>query len=142
MLTLIRLLNALGECVGFFTDDAAGRIALKDAITEWDSCLYGTCRIWMPRTCRHSAVSIVPAEIDDVEPGDTIKFDYSYWRNTDFIRDEWLNHGAASVLTERFEINRWRRPGKSNRSADLGGTAGTAGVLHMLTITAPSLSAA
>ena len=122
--------NATGECVGFFTDDTAGRIALEDAIAEWDSCLYGPSRVWMPRTCRHSAVSIVPAEIDDVEPGDAIKFDYSHWRNTDFIRNEWLNHGATSVLTERFEINRWRRSGKSNRSADLGGTAGTVGVLY------------
>lgn len=78
MLTLIRLSNALGECVGFFTDDATGHIAIENASAEWNSCLYGADRIWMPGACRNCVVSAAPAEIVDVKPGDTIRLDYSY----------------------------------------------------------------
>ena len=40
------------------------------------------------------------------------------------------------LLNAGNEINRYHRPGKSNRSADLGGPAEAAGVLYILTIKA------
>ena len=40
----------------------------------------------------------------------------------------WYRHGATDVNTQRYEINRYRRPSKSNRSADLGGPEQAAGV--------------
>lgn len=49
----------------------------------------------------------------------------------------WTWRGAASVEVSRYLINRWRRPGKSSRDADLGGPVEAAGVLYVLRVKAP-----
>ena len=176
MTTLNRLLNADNECVGYFTDDAAGRAAMQAARAEWEKLCricegsgedrtrpriadggHGffpdcrTCRGNKIQFCRSIATPIKPLDLEDVEPGDGDRVDYAYEspENLDgtmrldldqFPRVSvylWQNHGAASVDVRHHEINRYRRPGKSNRSADLGGPAEAAGVLYVLTIKAP-----
>ena len=166
-MTLNRLLNADNECVGYFTDDAAGRAAMQAARTEWEKLCrickgsgedrtrpriadggHGffpdcrTCRGNKIQFCRSIATPIKPLELEDVEPGDNEQTDYVFnplCEETVWCRvsDDWLDNGAASVDVRRHEINRYRRPGKSNRSADLGGPAEAAGVLYVLTIKAP-----
>ena len=172
MTTLNRLLNADNECVGYFTDDAAGRAAMQAARTEWeklcDSCAgtgedrskpriadggHGffpdcrTCRGNKIQFCRSITTPIKPLELEDVEPGDGGRVESSLATtpqgalraetNIGWRIGEWYSRGAASVDVRRHEINRYRRPGKSNRSADLGGPAEAAGVLYVLTIKAP-----
>ena len=167
MTTLNRLLNVDNECVGYFTDDDAGRAAMQAARAEWDA---QAAEDWSedtfspaehrrrraqpdacPNKCRSIATPIKPLDLEDVEPGDGDRVDYAYEspENLDgtmrldldqFPRVSvylWQNHGAASVDVRHHEINRYRRPGKSNRSADLGGPAEAAGVLYVLTIKAP-----
>ena len=165
-MTLNRLLNADNECVGYFTDDAAGRAAMQAAQAEWDSSYRQETAAWINaaptkemrserkaahyaemngcggKKCRSIATSIKPLELEDVEPGDNEQTDYVFnplCEETVWCRvsDDWLDNGAASVDVRRHEINRYRRPGKSHRSADLGGPEQAADVLYVLTIKAP-----
>ena len=166
-MTLNRLLNADNECVGYFTDDAAGRVAMQAARTEWDSSYRQETAAWINaaptkemrserkaahyaemngcggKKCRSIATPIKPLELEDVEPGDGGRVDYVLRNDCDGIVPTslrirgWYSRGAASVDVRRHEINRYRRPGKSNRSADLGGPEQAAGVLYVLTIKAP-----
>lgn len=164
-MTLNRLLNADNECVGYFTDDAAGRAAMQAARTEWeklcDSCAgtgedrskpriadggHGffpdcrTCRGNKIQFCRSITTPIKPLELEDVEPGGGDRVAYHAHPDDCPIAQQmhlWLQFGAAFVEIQRYEINRYRRPGKSNRSADLGGPEQAAGVLYVLTIKAP-----
>ena len=158
-MTLNRLLNADNECVGYFTDDAAGRAAMQAARAEWDA---QAAEDWSedtfspaehrrrraqpdacPNKCRSIATPIKPLEFEDVEPGDGERVDYVLRNDCDGIVPTslrirgWYLRGAASVDVRRHEINRYRRPGKSNRSADLGGPAEAAGVLYVLLVKAP-----
>ena len=172
MTTLNRLLNADNECVGYFTDDAAGRAAMQAARTEWeklcDSCAgtgedrskpriadggHGffpdcrTCRGNKIQFCRSITTPIKPLELEDVEPGDGDRKDSVLGITVpQIVRTEreicsrvihWHQMGAASVDVRRHAINRYRRPGKSNRSADLGGPVTAAGVLYVLLVKAP-----
>ena len=156
MTTLNRLLNADNECVGYFTDDAAGRAAMQAARTEWDA---QAAEDWSedtfspaehrrrraqpdacPNKCRSIATPIKPLEFEDVEPGDGDRVAYHAHPDDCPIAQQmrlWLQFGAAFVEIQRYEINRYRRPGKSNRSADLGGPEQAADVLYVLTIKAP-----
>ena len=149
-MTLNRLLNADNECVGYFTDDAAGRAAMQAARVEWNRhysgrlALDAAAMVHAPGPwCRSIATPIEPLELEDVEPGDGDRVDYVLRNDCDGIVPTslrirgWYLRGAASVDVRRHEINRYRRPGKSNRSADLGGPAEAAGVLYVLTIKAP-----
>ena len=167
-MTLNRLLNADNECVGYFTDDAAGRAAMQAARTEWEKLCrickgsgedrtrpriadggHGffpdcqTCRRSKVQFCRSIATPIKPLEFEDVEPGDGERVDYVLRNDCDGIVPTslrirgWYLRGAASVDVRRHEINRYRRPGKSNRSADPGGPAEAAGVLYVLLVKAP-----
>ena len=136
-MTLNRLLNADNECVGYFTDDAAGRAAMQAAQAEWGAA--DKISVSWSTTI---ATPIKPLELEDVEPGDNEQTDYVFnplCEETVWCRvsDDWLDNGAASVDVRRHEINRYRRPGKSNRSADLGGPEQAADVLYVLTIKAP-----
>ena len=143
MTTLNRLLNADNECVGYFTDDAAGRAAMQVAQVEWGAA--DQISVSWSTTI---ATPIKPLELEDVEPGDGGRVDYMRVGDGENltslcrlilggIMSTWYQRGAASVDVCRHEINRYRRPGKSNRSADLGGPAEAAGVLYVLTIKAP-----
>ena len=164
-MTLNRLLNADNECVGYFTDDAAGRAAMQAARAEWeklcDSCAgtgedrskpriadggHGffpdcrTCRGNKIQFCRSSVTPIKPLDLEDVEPGDGDRVAYHAHPDDCPIAQQmhlWLQFGAAFVEIQRYEINRYRRPGKSHRSADLGGPEQAADVLYVLTIKAP-----
>ena len=141
-MTLNRLLNADNECVGYFTDDAAGRVAMQAAQAEWGAA--DQISVSWSTTI---ATPIKPLELEDVEPGDGGRVESSLATtpqgalraetNIGWRIGEWYSRGAASVDVRRHEINRYRRPGKSNRSADLGGPAEAAGVLYVLTIKAP-----
>lgn len=158
-MTLNRLLNADGATVGYFTDDDAGRAAMQAARTEWDA---QAAEAWIedtfspaehkwrkmqpdacPNKCRSIATPIKPLELEDVEPGDGDRVDCIHRPENEAIVPTalrvlyWYRHGATDVNTQRHEINRYRRPGKSNRSADLGGPEQAAGVLYVLTIKAP-----
>lgn len=143
-MTLNRLLNADGATVGYFTDDAAGRVAMQAARGEWDGPQAANEDYF---GCHSIATPIKPLELDDVEPGDGDRVDYVYqasaWAqlanglgNTE-RPGAWFARGAADVITQRHEVNRYRRPGKSNRSADLGGPAEAVGVLYVLIVKAP-----
>ena len=161
-MTLNRLLNADNECVGYFTDDAAGRAAMQAARMEWEKLCricegsgedrtrpriadggHGffpdcqTCRRSKVQFCRSIATPIKPLEFEDVEPGDGERVDYVHRPEKALRVLYWYRHGAADVNTQHYEINRYRRPGKSNRSADLGGPEQAAGVLYVLTVRAP-----
>ena len=160
-MTLNRLLNADNECVGYFTDDAAGRAAMQAARAEWeklcDSCAgtgedrskpriadggHGffpdcrTCRGNKIQFCRSIATPIKPLELEDVEPGDGDRVDYILTNGTEISIAtrifDWFTRGATDVVRQCHEINRYRRPGKSNRSA-----AEAAGVLYVLIVKAP-----
>ena len=152
-MTLNRLLNADNECVGYFTDDDAGRVAMQSAQADWDA---QAAEDWSedtfspaehrrrraqpdacPNKCRSIATPIKPLEFEDVEPGDGERVDYAHRPEKALRVLYWYRHGAADVNTQHYEINRYRRPGKSNRSADLGGPEQAAGVLYVLTIKAP-----
>ena len=94
------------------------------------------------KKCYSIATPIKPLEFEDVEPGDGERVDYVHRPENEAIVPTvlvlyWYRHGAASVEVQRQEINRYRRPGKSSRSADLGGPEQAAGVLYVLTIKAP-----
>ena len=138
MTTLNRLLNADNECVGYFTDDAAGRAAMQAAQAEWGAA--DKISVSWSTTI---ATPIKPLELEDVELGDGDRVDYVLRNDCDGIVPTslrirgWYLRGAASVDVRRHEINRYRRPGKSNRSADLGGPAEAAGVLYVLLVKAP-----
>ena len=163
-MTLNRLLNADNECVGYFTDDAAGRAAMQAARAEWDGFYRRETAAWINsaetrelrnerkvayyaemngcggKKCRSIATPIKPLEPENVEPGDGDRNDYMRvgdGENLCGILSIWYKCGAASVEVQRQEINRYRRPGKSNRSADLGGPAEAAGVLYVLIVKAP-----
>ena len=137
-MTLNRLLNADNECVGYFTDDAAGRAAMQVAQAEWGAA--DKISVSWSTTI---ATPIKPLELEDVEPGDGGRVDYVLRNDCDGIVPTslrirgWYLRGAASVDVRRHEINRYRRPGKSHRSADLGGPEQAADVLYVLTIKAP-----
>ena len=151
-MTLNRLLNADGATVGYFTDDEAGRAVMQAARAEWDAADQISVS-WLNHACRFITTPIKPLELEDVEPGDGDRVDYVRCGSSELIFDAgevydsrsliglyasaWLGRGAASVEVQRHEINRYRRPGKSNRSADLGGSEQAAGVLYVLTIKAP-----
>ena len=140
MTTLNRLLNADNECVGYFTDDAAGRAAMQAARAEWNA--HGLVSATGERSvmCRSVATPIKPLELEDVELGDGDRVAYHAHPDDCPIAQQmhlWLQFGAAFVKIQRYEINRYRRPGKSHRSADLGGPVTAAGVLYVLTIKAP-----
>ena len=164
-MTLNRLLNADNECVGYFTDDAAGRAAMQVAQAEWGSSYRQETAAWINaaptkemrserkaahyaemngcggKKCRSIATPIKPLELEDVEPGDGDRVDYILTNGTEISIAtrifDWFTRGATDVVRQRHEINRYRRPGKSNRSADLGGHEQAAGVLYVLTIKAP-----
>lgn len=167
-MTLNRLLNADNKCVGYFTDDDAGRAAMQAARAEWEqlcAVCAGTgedktkprisdgghgffpdcsiCRGNKVQWCRSVATPIKPLELEDVEPGDGDRVDYVLRNDCDGIVPTslrirgWHRCGAVNINTQRHEINRYRRPGKSNRSADLGGPEQAAGVLYVLIIKAP-----
>ena len=163
-MTLNRLLNADNECVGYFTDDAAGRVAMQVAQAEWDGFYRQETAAWINsaetrelrnerkaayfaemngcggKKCRSIATPIKPLELEDVELGDGDRVAYHAHPDDCPIAQQmhlWLQFGAAFVEIQRYEINRYRRPGKSNRSADLGGHEQAAGVLYVLTIKAP-----
>ena len=141
-MTLNRLLNADNECVGYFTDDAAGRVAMQVAQAEWGAA--DKISVSWSTTI---ATPIKPLELEDVEPGDGDRKDSVLGITVpQIVRAEreicsrvihWHQMGAASVDVRRHAINRYRRPGKSNRSADLGGPAEAAGVLYVLLVKAP-----
>ena len=138
MTTLNRLLNADNECVGYFTDDAAGRVAMQVAQAEWGAA--DKISVSWSTTI---ATPIKPLELEDVEPGDGGRVDYVLRNDCDGIVPTslrirgWYLRGAASVDVRRHEINRYRRPSKSNRDAELGGPEQAAGVLYVLTVRAP-----
>ena len=164
-MTLNRLLNADNEIVGYFTDDAVGRAAMQAARAEWDSSYRQETAAWInavptkemrserkaahyaemngcgDKKCRSIATPIKPLELEDVEPGDGGRVDYILTNGTEISIAtrifDWFTRGATDVVRQRHEINRYRRPGKSNRSADLGGPVTAAGVLYVLTIKAP-----
>ena len=172
-MTLNRLLNADNECVGYFTDDAAGRAAMQAARAEWAGSYRQETAAWINaaetkelrserkaahyaemngcggKKCRSIATPIKPLELEDVEPGDGDRVDYVHTLRTaaafvehsrtayNAVLNLWYRHGAVSVEVQRHEINRYRRPGKSNRDAELGGPEQAAGVLYVLTIKAP-----
>ena len=146
-MTLNRLLNADNECVGYFTDDAAGRAAMQAARVEWNRhysgrlALDAAAMVHAPGPwCRSIATPIEPLELEDVEPGDGDRVAYHAHPDDCPIAQQmhlWLQFGAAFVEIQRYEINRYRRPGKSHRSADLGGPEQAADVLYVLTIKAP-----
>ena len=155
-MTLNRLLNADNECVGYFTDDAAGRAAMQAAQADWDA---QAAEDWSedtfspaehrrrraqpdacPNKCRSSVTPIKPLDLEDVEPGDGDRVAYHAHPDDCPIAQQmhlWLQFGAAFVEIQRYEINRYRRPSKSHRSADLGGPEQAADVLYVLTIKAP-----
>lgn len=146
-MTLNRLLNADNECVGYFTDDDAGRAAMQAARAEWNT--YGLASATGERSvmCRSVATSIKPLELE-VELGDGDRVDYLHWFSESDASlgnsfayvgmriQDWTVKGA-SVEVQRHEVNRYRRPDKSNCSVDLGGPEQAAGVLYVLTIKAP-----
>ena len=134
-MTLNRLLNADNECVGYFTDDAAGRAAMQVAQAEWGAA--DKISVSWSTTI---ATPIKPLELEDVEPGDAARVGYHTHPDDCPVAQQlhlWLQFGAASVDVRRHEINRYHRPGKSHRSADLGGPEQAADVLYVLTIKAP-----
>lgn len=153
MTTLNRLLNADNECVGYFVDDTAGRAAMQAARVEWNRhysgrlALDAAAMVHAPGPwCRSIATPIKPLELEDVEPGDGDRVDYCIQEHPMTARMSsgtcdrvsiWQLMGAASVEVQRHEINHYRRPGKSNRSADLGGPAEAVGVLYVLIVKAP-----
>lgn len=143
MTTLNRLLNVDNECVGYFTDDDAGRAAMQAARAEWNAHGLASATGGRPVMCRSVATPINPFELEDVEPGDGDRVDYVLRNDCDGIVPTslrirgWHRRGAVNINTQRHEINRYRRPGKSNRSADLGGPEQAAGVLYVLIIKAP-----
>lgn len=152
-LKLRRLLNADGEVVGYFSDHVAEMAARK----EWDEWYYrrqvpdqswaGTAGT-TPK-CRTVETPIVAAEFEDVEPGDGDRVDHFHEsvkhplaqaqmrQRMDAKIDLWLDCGATSVEVRRYLVNRYRRPGMSNRDADLGGPQEAAGVLYVLVVKAP-----
>lgn len=137
-MTLNRLLNADNECVGYFTDDAAGRAAMQAARVEWDAQRSYLHHNAPNNLCRAVTTPIKPLELADVDPGDGDRVGYHAHPDDCPVAQQihlWLQFGAASIDVRRHEINRYRRPGKS--SADLGGPAQAAGVLYVLTIKAP-----
>ena len=160
-MTLNRLLNADNEIVGYFTDDAVGRAAMQAARVEWNDSYQQETAAWINaaptkairnarkaayyaemngcggKKCYSIATPIKPLEFEDVEPGDGERVDYVHRPEKALRVLYWYRHGAADVNTQHYEINRYRRPGKSNRSADLGGPEQAAGVLYVLTIKAP-----
>ena len=144
MTTLNRLLNADNECVGYFTADDAGRAAMQSARTEWDThYAFADVARYSASPCRSVATPIKPLELEDVEPGGGDQVDYVLRNDCDGIVPTslrirgWYLRGAASVDVRRHEINRYRRPSKSNRDAELGGPEQAAGVLYVLTVRAP-----
>ena len=107
-----------------------------------------TCRGNKIQFCRSITTPIKPLELEDVEPGDGGRVDYMRVGDGENltslcrlilggIMSTWYQRGAASVEVQRHEVNRYRRPGKSHRSADLGGPEQAADVLYVLTIKAP-----
>lgn len=163
-MTLNRLLNADNECVGYFTDDAPGRAAMQAARAEWvcrwyrgpdlpnedlmaEAALAYAQRSYLHNLCRAIATPIKPLALEDVEPDDGDRVDYVFAHLDHRIGNPqqdvgdqittWTQRGATLVEVQRYLINRYRRPGKSNRSADLGGPEQAAGVLYVLTIKAP-----
>jgi hypothetical protein len=143
MIKLTCLYNADGEVVGWFNDYGVEMAARR----EWNEHYrakpgYGS----QCEACRSKEVSIVAAELENVEPGDGDRVDYLYFgvvgASSGFcnihaqLEADWLRRGAASVEIQRFLINKYRRPGKPNRDADLGGPTDAAGVLYVLKIKA------
>ena len=150
MQTLNCLLSADDVVIGYFTDDAAGRAAMQAARVEWNRhysgrlALDAAAMVHAPGPwCRSIATPIKPLEFEDVEPGDGERVDYVHRPENEAVVPTallvlyWYRHGATDVNTQHYEINRYRRPGKSNRSADLGGPAEAAGVLYVLLVKAP-----
>ena len=140
-LKLTRLINADGEVVGYFSDHVAAMAARKEWDKSYDESFdYAT----QTKRCRSIETPIAPAELENVETGDGDRVDY-VWSKRDMpcgesiriLSRDWFDRGAASVEVQRFLINRWRRPGMSNRDADLGGPVEAAGVLYVLTVKAP-----
>ncbi len=135
MLKLTCLYNADGDVVGWFNDYGVELAARQ----EWDGWRIGTP---MPK-CRSKELAIVAAELEDVELGDGDRVDYFLFsheksqRHLDCRISMWFVCGATSVEMQRFLINKYRRPGRSNRDADLGGPVDSAGVLYVLVVKAP-----
>jgi len=134
MIKLTCLYNADGEVVGWFSDYGVEMAARR----EWVVAVKGHIK-----GCRTKEVAIVAAELENVEPGDGDRVDYfQHFGDTTGAEAGckaamWLRRGAASVEIQRFLVNKYRRPGKPNRDADLGGPTDAAGVLYVLKIKAP-----
>lgn len=144
---LTRLLNGYGEVVGYFSDHVAAQAARREW-DEWHLQQAVPGPNWSGSAgsalkCRSVETPIVSAELEDVEKGDGDRI--VYWKSgpNDFglpsaeLISRWLRCGAASVDVSRFLINKYRRPNKSIRDADLGGPEQAAGVLYVLRVKAP-----
>ncbi len=141
-LTCLR--NADGDVVGWFNDYGVEMAARR----EWDKDQLDRATTPGQRRvkCRSKEVAVVTTELENVEPGDGDRVDYCVQEHpmttrmcagTNDRASAWMLMGAASVEIQRFLINKYRRPGKSNRDADLGGPVDAAGVLYVLVIKAP-----
>ncbi len=144
MLKLTCLHNADGDVVGWFNDYGVEMAARQ----EWDAWNHDHAQrvgLKVPK-CRSKEIAIVAAELENVEPGDGDRVDYCVQEypmttrmcaSTNDRASAWMLMGAASVEIQRYLINKYRRPGKPNRDADLGGPVDAAGVLYVLVIKAP-----
>lgn len=141
-LKLTCLHNADGNVVGWFNDYGIEMAARR----EWDAYHDIPGYFGPPQSkpkCCSKEVSIVAAELENVEPGDGDRVDYFHdpkWvTSVGYVEAQsqrWYKRGA-SVEIQRFLINKYRRPGKSNRDTDLGGPVDAAGVLYVLVVKAP-----
>lgn len=145
-LKLTRLLNADGETVGYFSDHVAEMAARMEWNEHYDQRVpRGQSKLSLGLVCRSVDTPIAPAALEDVEPGDGDRDDYfdaetaqHDHRSELYMRlYSWYQRGAASVEVSRYLVNRWRRPGKPSRDADLGGASEAAGVLYVLRVKAP-----
>jgi len=139
MIKLTCLYNADGDVVGWFSDYGVEMAARR----EWDLWYHSPEQRRRGFGICHSEEVAIVAEFENVEPGDGDRVDYfQHFGDTTGAEAGckaamWLRRGAASVEIQRFLINKYRRPGKPNRDADLGGPLDAAGVLYVLKIKAP-----
>lgn len=139
---LNRLISGEGEVIGYFEDNRTGGEAMQAARIEWDT---RPQEDRSPIRCRSIATPIGQLLPEAVDAGDGDRVEYfgphlhpcDLQQRVEKARRVWLDCGAASVNISRFEVNRYRRPGKSWRSEELGGPVDGAGVLFRLVVRAP-----
>jgi len=136
--------NADGEIVGYFSDYGVEMGARQEWAEHYDQRVpRGQSKLSLGLVCRSKEITIVAAELEDVEPGDGDRVDYFLFgakrtqSHLDFRISMWFVNGASSVEVQRYSINKYRRPGMSARNSDLGGPVDAAGVLYVLKIKAP-----